>query len=117
MAQPIIYAKLKNFDQPPRKVRLVIDEIRGLDASDAITRLEFLKKKAAPIIKKVVESAVANATNNAGLEKANLYIKEARVDEGIVRKKPYYRGRGGIDMVSKRYSHIIIGLAEKENIT
>lgn len=115
--KPIIYAKGKNFDQPPRKVRLVIDQVRGKSVDAVLKALKFEKKKAAKGIAKVIGSAVSNAVNNSGMDRAKLYIDEARVDEGIVRKKPYYRAKGGFDMVSKRYSHIVIGVKEKEEVS
>lgn len=114
MAEKIVYAKFKNFSQKPRKARLVIDVVRGKKVDEAITTLKFMDQKAADAVLRVVSSAAANAVNNFGMDRSLLYIKEARIDGGMTRKKPFYRARGGMDLVKKQYSHIIIGVTEKE---
>ena len=96
----------------PIKARLVIDTIRGKKVSDALAILENTNKKAAILTKKVLNSAVANAVNNNGMDANNLYVKEARVDAGggKIRKKNDSRGR--IGHKDKRTSHIVITVAE-----
>jgi len=116
MTEKIVYAKLKNFSQKPRKARLVIDTVRGKNAEAAILAMKYMDRKAADAVSRVISSAAANAVNNFGMDRTMLYIKEARIDEGMTRKKPFYRARGGMDMIRKRYSHIIIGVAEKEDV-
>jgi len=114
MAEKIVYAKLKNFSQKPRKARLTIDTVRGKKVESALLALKYMDRKAADAVSKVISSAAANAVNNFGMDRTALYIKEARIDEGMTRKKPFYRARGGMDLIRKKYSHIIIGVAEKE---
>ena len=80
----------------PIKARLVIDTIRGKKVSDALAILENTNKKAAILTKKVLNSAVANAVNNNGLDANSLYVKEARVDAGPVMKRVLFDSRGRI---------------------
>lgn len=96
----------------PIKARLVIDTIRGKKVSDALAILENTNKKAAILIKKVLNSAVANAVNNNGLDANSLYVKEARVDAGPVMKRVLFDSRGHIGHKDKRTSHIVITVAE-----
>ncbi len=97
----------------PIKARLVIDMIRGKKVADALAILENTNKKGAVLIKKVVNSAVANATNNNGLKVEDLYISEARVDNGPVMKRVMFDSRGHIGHNDKRTSHIVIKVAVK----
>lgn len=113
MKERIVYAKLKNFSQKPRKVRLCVGVVRGKGIDDAVAILKNLDKKGATAVLKVLNSAVANAVSNSGMDKSRLYVKEARVDAGMTRKKPYYRAKGGMDLIRRQYSHILIGVAEK----
>ncbi len=109
-------AFLKNYRQSPRKVRLVAGLIRGKNVSEAILELDFLVKRAGDPIKKLLNSAIANAKQK-GIEKENLFIKEITVDKGIVMKRmmPAAMGRG--HRINKRTSHIFISLEEKNTIT
>uniref|UniRef100_A0A7C5UVA2 Large ribosomal subunit protein uL22 n=1 Tax=candidate division CPR3 bacterium TaxID=2268181 RepID=A0A7C5UVA2_UNCC3 len=112
MDTQIVYAKTKNFDQPPRKVRLVVDLVRGKKVDEALLILEHLNKKASNIISKVIRNAAASAVNNYGMSRDKLYICDARVDEGMKRVKPFYRARGTLNFKTKRMSHITIGVCE-----
>src|SRR3989344_1442670 len=89
-------AVLRNYHQPPRKVRLVADLIRGKSVSRAHHELLYLDKKAAPAIRKLLDSAVANA-RNSGVSAENLIVKTISVDKGAVmrRVRPFSRGRSG----------------------
>lgn len=98
---------------PPRKARLVIDLIRGKNVQEADKILNNLNKEAARLIRKVLTSAVANAENNLGLKKENLYVKEAYVDEGRTLKRFKFGSRGHIDPIKRRSSHITIIVSEK----
>ncbi|MBU4480191.1 50S ribosomal protein L22 [Patescibacteria group bacterium] len=111
----MIKAELKNYRQSPRKVRLVADLVRGKDVGRAISELTFLNKKASLQIKKLVESAIANAKHNFKLEKENLFIKEIRVDEGPTLKRFRAGARGVAYPMKKRTSRVIIGLEEKNS--
>ncbi|OFI47445.1 50S ribosomal protein L22 [Floricoccus tropicus] len=97
----------------PRKSRLVIDLIRGKNIAEAITILKFTPNKAAGIIEKVLNSAVANAENNLGLEKADLYVSEAFVNEGPTMKRFRPRAKGSASPINKRTSHITVVVKEK----
>lgn len=96
----------------PRKSRLVLDNIRGKSVADAIAILTFTPNKAAEIILKVLNSAVANAENNFGLDKANLVVSEAFANEGPTMKfRP--RAKGSASPINKRTAHITVAVAEK----
>ena len=97
----------------PRKSRLVIDLIRGKNVVEADNILKNINKEAARAIRKVLTSAVANAENNLSLDKNNLYVKEARIDEGRVLKRMKFGSRGHVDPIKKRTSHITIIVSEK----
>lgn len=92
----------------PIRTRLVIDLIRGKNVSDALNTLNNLNKKSARLIKKTLDSAIANAVNNNGLDINTLYVKEARVDAGPVMKRAVPDSRGHIGHNDKRTSHIVI---------
>jgi len=97
----------------PRKARLVIDLIRGKSVQEADKILKNINKEAARMSRKVLVSAVANAENNLGLNKDNLYVKEAIVNEGQVMKRMKFGSRGHVDPIKKRTSHIKIVVSEK----
>lgn len=97
----------------PRKSRLVIDLVRGKSVIEADKILSNLNKEAARQIHKVLTSAVANAENNLSLNKENLYVKEAYIDEGRVLKRMKFGSRGHVDPIKKRTSHITIIVSEK----
>jgi large subunit ribosomal protein L22 len=105
-------AFLKNYRQSPRKVRLVASLIKGKNVAQAIAELDFLAKRAGLPIKKLLLSAVANA-KQMGVEAENLFIKELRVDKGIVMKRMMPAAMGTGHRINKRTSHLNILLAEK----
>ena len=105
-------AFLKNYRQSPRKVRLVAGLIKGKGVNEALIELDFLAKRAGLPIKKLLLSAVANA-KQMGIEKENLFIKEVRVDKGIVMKRMMPAAMGSGHKINKRTSHVNILLAEK----
>ncbi|OGI68189.1 50S ribosomal protein L22 [Candidatus Nomurabacteria bacterium RIFCSPLOWO2_01_FULL_41_12] len=105
-------AFLKNYRQSPRKVRLVAGLIRGKSVGQAVAELDFLAKRAGLPIKKLLLSAVSNAKQN-GIEMANLYIKELRVDKGITMKRMMPAAMGTGHRINKRTSHLNILLGEK----
>ena len=105
--------------QSPYKMRLVIDQIRGLGVNDALALLQFSKKHAAKQISKVLKSAVANAeqaarTGDASLDVDALYVKKATVNEGPKLKRWTPAAMGRATPVHKRTSHVEIIVAEKE---
>jgi len=97
----------------PRKARLVIDLIRGKSVIEADKILKNINKESARISRKVLVSAVANAENNMGLNKENLFVKEAIVNEGQTMKRMKFGSRGHVDPIKKRTSHIKIVVSEK----
>ena len=108
-------ALLKNYRQSPRKVRLIADLIRQKDVSTARTLLDTISKRAAPQIKKLLESAVANARHDYNkTDEGSLYVKEIRVDEGPTLKRRRARARGSSYLIRKRTSHISLTLGERE---
>ena len=106
-------AVLRNFKTSPRKARLVVDLVRGKEVGDAIEILEASDKKTAPVVKKLLLSAVANATHgNSDIDADELYIKSAWVDEGRTLKRIMPRARGSASPIRKRHSHITVMLDE-----
>lgn len=97
----------------PRKARLVVNLVRGKDVSDAMAILNNLNKKSARLTKKVLVSAVANAENNFKMDKNNLYVKEAYINDGPIMKRRRIGSRSHIDRHDKKTSHITIVVAEK----
>lgn len=98
----------------PRKARLVIDLIRGKDVKEAQAILMFTPRAASPIILKVLNSAIANAEHNNGLNPEKLYVKECYVSEGITMKRMMPRAKGKGDLIRKRTSHITVVVAERD---
>ncbi len=97
----------------PKKSRLVIDLIRGKSVSEADNILANLNKEAARAIRKVLTSAVANAENNLELDKENLYVKEAYINEGRTLKRMKAGSKGRVNPILKRSSHITVVVSEK----
>lgn len=97
----------------PRKARLIVDEIRGKHVEEAFNVIAFSPKRAAKFVWKALESAVANAERNHGLERRNLYVSEIRVDEGPKLKRSRPRGMGRATIVEKRSSHIYVVVQER----
>jgi large subunit ribosomal protein L22 len=95
-----------------QKVRLVADQVRGLPAERAVNLLKFSDKKAAHIIRKVVESAIANAENNNGADVDELKVKTITVDEGPSLKRFMARAKGRGTRIVKRTSHITVIVGE-----
>ena len=110
----LVTAKLKYLRIAPRKVRLVADLIRGKSVEEAQTILNFTTKKAAPILVKLLKSAIANAKTNFQLEEKNLYIAKVLVDEGPKYKRWMPRARGMASPIQKKTSHITLVLDEIE---
>lgn len=95
----------------PRKTRVVANVLKKLSVSDAITKLKFIKKSAAPHILKVLKSAVANATNNFGMDADKLFIKDIKVDDGPIlkyAKRFIPRAMGRASYIHKRTCHITV---------
>ena len=96
----------------PQKARLVADVVRGMDADQAITTLKFMPKKAAGLLRQVIESAVANATQNDQVDVDNLVVKKIFIDGGPSLKRIRPRAMGRATGIIKRTSHITVILDE-----
>ncbi len=96
----------------PQKVRLVADQVRGLPVEKALNILAFSNKKAAAIVKKVLESAIANAEHNDGADIDELKVSAICVDQGPTLKRLRPRARGRADRIIKRMSHLSVTVAE-----
>ncbi len=97
----------------PRKVRLVIDPVRGLGVDEALALLRFMPMAAAGPVSKVIASAAANAEENLGLARGALFVKEIRADEGPRRQWRRFGARGRFKPITRRSSHITVVLAER----
>ncbi len=98
----------------PRKVRLVIDLVKGKRVDEALAILDFTPKRAAKVIKKLVKSAVANAEQNPDVDIDNLYVKKIYADHGPILKRIRPRAVGRAYLIRKRTSHITVVLDELE---
>ncbi|PIR75867.1 MAG: 50S ribosomal protein L22 [Candidatus Magasanikbacteria bacterium CG_4_9_14_0_2_um_filter_42_11] len=107
-------AKLNNLRVAPRKVRLLVDLIRGMHVAEALMQLKFSKKHAATSVMKLLRSAVANAEHNADIDIDTLIVKEAYVDGGPILYRWMPRAFGRAGKIRKRTSHITIVLEGDE---
>jgi large subunit ribosomal protein L22 len=105
-------ARLYNYRQSPRKVRLLAGLVRGKSVERAILEIEHSGKRAGDPIVKLIRSAAANA-KQAGKKVADLVISDIRVDEGAVMKRMMPRARGSAFQILKRTSHIVVSVSEK----
>jgi large subunit ribosomal protein L22 len=105
-------AKLKHVRISAQKMRLVADQVRGLPVENALNLLTFSNKKAAGIIKKLLESAIANAENNEGADIDLLRVQAISVDEGPTMKRIRARAKGRASRILKRSSHVSVTVAE-----
>jgi large subunit ribosomal protein L22 len=113
-----VKASARHIQISPQKVRLVVDVVRGKDAGEALDVLRFMPQKAAEPVFKLIQSAVANAEQNFGLEMEELYISRIFADDGPRRRLSPYGGRfgarGRFKPILRRSSHITVVLAERE---
>ncbi|AOE50689.1 MULTISPECIES: 50S ribosomal protein L22 [Kangiella] len=107
-----VAAKLRNATISAQKMRLVADQIRGLPVEKALNTLEFSPKKAARIIKKVLESAIANAEHNEGADIDELKVSTIFVDEAATAKRMRPRAKGRGDRILKRNSHVTVKVSD-----
>jgi len=107
-----VKAQGKFIRTSPRKIRLVIDLIRGLEVEKAITNLKFSGKDAAKVVLKQLKSAIANAEENFHLRKNNLFVKEIKVDGGPTLDRWLPRAHGRATPIRKRTAHLLIVLDE-----
>jgi large subunit ribosomal protein L22 len=110
-------AVLRNIRVSPRKLNLVAASIRNLPAGSALSSLTFSKRRIAQQVKKVLESAIANAENNHQLDVDRLVVTTADVGRGVVMRRFQARGRGKAARVEKWFSHLRIVVAERDILT
>ena len=108
-----VAAKLKGAKLSAQKARLVADQIRGKSEESALELLQFSGRKGADIIKKVLESAIANAEHNDGADVDELKVSTIFVDEGMTMKRIRPRAKGRADRILKRSCHITVKVSEK----
>ena len=108
-----VTAKTKYVRISPRKVRLVVDTVRGKPVGQAIAMLRFMPQQAAMIVGKVVASALANAENNFMLDAEDLVVKKIAADEGPTLKRFRPRAHGRVSPLLKRSTNITVVLGEK----
>ena len=107
-----ITSKLKNAPLSAQKSRLVADQIRGLSVENALSVLNFSNKKAAQIIKKILNSAIANAEHNEAADIDELVVSTIYVDEGPSQKRIRARAKGRANRIIKRSCHITVKVSE-----
>src|SRR3989344_7889591 len=110
-----VKAIAKNIRISPKKVRLVVDQIKNRKPQDAVKVLDFVNKRPAAAVKKTIMSAIANAKNNYALDEGSLLFKQISVNKGLTfkRYRPVSRGRG--HHILKRASHLTVVLKGEEN--
>jgi large subunit ribosomal protein L22 len=108
-----VAAKLRGARLSAQKARLVADQVRGMQVAEALNLLTFSPKKAAGLIKKVLESAIANAEHNEGADIDELRVSTIFVDEGMTMKRIRPRAKGRADRILKRSCHITVKVADK----
>ena len=106
-------ATLKNARISARKVKIVIDNIRGKNVNEAIAILKFTPKAASPLVEKLLKSAIANAENNSMMDKSKLYVAEVYANQGTTMKRIRAATQGRANRIRKRTSHITIVLKER----
>jgi len=107
-----VNASLRHARVSPQKARLVADQIRGLAVENALNVLAFSPKKAAGLIKKVLDSAIANAEHNEGADVDELKVSAVFVNEGPAMKRLRARAKGRANRILKRTSHITVTVAD-----
>ena len=109
-----VAARPKGARISAQKARLVADQVRGKSVEEALDLLEFSPKKAAHLVKKVLNSAIANAENNEGADVDELKVSSIYVDEGMTMKRLRPRAKGRADRILKRSCHITVKVADGE---
>lgn len=107
-----VRAKLSNAPFPAQKGRLIADQIRGLRVEKALQILSFSPKQAAHVVKKVLESAIANAEHNEGADVDELKVSTIFVDEAPAHKRMHARAKGRGNRILKRHSHITVVVSD-----
>ena len=109
-----VSATVKRLRMSPRKARLVADQVRGKPVERAINILNFSNRKGAALVRKVVESAMANAENNEGADIDDLTVAAIAVNAGVTIKRFRPRARGRADRIFKRTCHVTVTVADSD---
>ena len=108
-----VSATAKRLRLSPQKARLVVDQVRGKQVAEALDILSFSTRKGADIVRKVVESAIANAENNEAADLDELVISEIFVNEGFTMKRIRPRAKGRADRIFKRTCHVTVTVSDE----
>ena len=108
-----VSATAKRLRISPQKARLVVDQVRGKQVGDALDILSFSTQKGATLVRKVLESAIANAENNEGADIDELKVHEVFVNEGVTMKRTRARARGRGARIFKRTSHVTVTVTDE----
>jgi len=111
-----VRAIAKNIRISPKKVRLVVDQIRNKKPQDAVKILDFVNKRSAPAVKKVIMSAIANAKNNYALDEGSLVFKQISASKGLSFKRYRPVSRGRVHHILKRASHLTVVLEGEQKV-
>ncbi len=109
----LVTASVRGLPISPRKMRLVTNLVKGMRATDAMSQLQFLNKKGAPYMARLIRSAIANAENNFSLSADNLYIKSVTCDMGQTMKRYFPRARGSAFIIRRKQSGVNLVLEER----
>lgn len=113
-AAPLVRAHARSLRIAPRKMRLVTNLVKDMRLNDAVTQLQFVNKKGAKMLQKLLQSAAANAEHNFSLNRDNMFIKTITCDMGPVMKRSFPRARGSAFMIRRKLSHVNVILEERE---
>jgi large subunit ribosomal protein L22 len=114
VAENEAYAVLRNLRVSPQKLNLLATMIRGMDADKALAALTFSRRRISDDVKKVLQSAIANAENNHQLDVDRLFIKEASVGKAITMRRFRPRARGRTGRIRKPFSHLTVIVSERQ---
>jgi large subunit ribosomal protein L22 len=112
--QRLVKASARHLHIAPRKMRPVTNLLLGMNVNDAIVQLQHMPKKAAPILIKLLKSAVANAQNNFSLDTSRLFIRSIQTDMGKLMKRYFPRARGSAFVIRRKMSHVNVVLEERK---
>lgn len=114
VAKQLVRAHARRLRIAPRKMRLVTNLVRNMRVNDAMTQLQFVNKKGAKMLQKLLQSAQANAENNFSLNRDNMFIKEITTDMGSELKRSFPRARGSASIIRRKMSHVNVVLEERD---
>src|SRR5580700_4509193 len=113
-SKPLVTAFARGLHVSPRKMRLVTNLVKNMNVNDALAQLAYTEKKASPMVMKLIQSAVANATNNFSLSADHLYIKSITTDQAAVMKRYFPRARGSAFVIRRKLCSVNLVLEERK---